>query len=265
MRTFLRRLHAIWWRCGLLAFVVFTAWCLIAYRASADGRAAAVGDASVHVERTATGWNFIPRAQAPQPVGLLFFSGALVDPRAYAPLARHLAQTGTPVAVIALPRRGAFGGAEGGEVLARADQAMRGFAGVRCWVVGGHSRGGEVASRMAARGLPPVAGLFLAGTSHPRDIDLSGLHLPVTKLVASNDGLASPERNARNRRRLPASTHWVMLEGGNHSQFGAYGFQPGDRFATLPRQQQAALIQREARALLDHAGTGPACNGGSIQ
>ena len=37
---------------------------------------------------------------------------------------------------------GAFGGAEGSPVLARGQAAMAALPGVRCWIVGGHSRGG---------------------------------------------------------------------------------------------------------------------------
>ncbi|MGH8021061.1 MAG: alpha/beta hydrolase [Opitutaceae bacterium] len=31
-----------------------------------------------------------------------------------------------------------------------------------------------------------------------------------------------------------------MIEGGNHSQFGVCGFQPGDRSAIIDRDQQQA-------------------------
>jgi hypothetical protein len=52
----------------------------------------------------------------------------------------------------------------------------------------------------------------------------------------------SPDEVNANRHNLPPSTHWVWIEGGNHSQFGWYGFQPGDRFARIPAADQRAIM-----------------------
>ena len=52
--------------------------------------------------------------------------------------------------------------------------------------------------------------------------------------------------------RLPAATKWVPIRGGNHSQFGYYGFQLGDRRARIPRAaQQAQLLAALLAALPD--------------
>ncbi|MBA3406320.1 MAG: hypothetical protein H0U13_16825 [Gemmatimonadaceae bacterium] len=68
--------------------------------------------------------------------------------------------------------------------------------------------------------------------------------------VGTRDGLASPDEVRENQHLLPASTHWVWIEGGNHSQFGWYGFQPGDRFARITRgQQHTAMIDAVLAAL----------------
>jgi pimeloyl-ACP methyl ester carboxylesterase len=259
-----KRLRRAWAILGTVAGVGFVGWCLVAYRANAEGRRAAMADASVAVVHAASHWRFVPTHAPDAGTGLVFFSGALVDPRAYAGVARRVAETGGyPVVVVELPRRGAFGAAAGGEVLARAREAMATMPGVACWVVGGHSRGGEVASRFVSARGPGLVALLLAGTSHPRDIDLSGLPLPVTKLVATRDGLASPERNARNRHNLPASTRWVSIEGGNHSQFADYGLQPGDRIARIPRAAQHAVLLDETLRLLHRGAAQPACGAAS--
>lgn len=117
----------------------------------------------------------------------------------------------------------------------------------RSVVVGGHSRGGVVASAFSARE-SRLGGVVLIGTSHPRDVDLSGLDVPVTKIVGSRDGLASPEKVEQNATLLPAQTRWVRVEGGNHSQFGWYGFQPMDRRPRIPAAEQRTIM---TQAILD--------------
>jgi hypothetical protein len=79
------------------------------------------------------------------------------------------------------------------------------------------------------------------GTSHPRDFSIADLQIPVTKILGSRDGVSPVAKSETNKHLLPASTRWVMIEGGNHSQFGLYGFQPGDRFASIDRTKQQSL------------------------
>jgi len=242
----------VWIAAGLTAAAGFVLWSLVAYRANAEGRAAARPDSTVSVERAEGIWRFQPRTVRESAV-LVFFPGGLVDPRAYAPLARSAAQGGHDVLVIELPRRGAFGGADSPELHQRIARALSSIHEDRPVVVGGHSRGAVVASTYAANA-PRLAGVVLIGTSHPRDMDLSGLAVPVTKIVGTRDGLATPDEVDRNAHLLPAHTRWVWLEGGNHSQFGWYGFQPMDRRPRIAAAEQRAVMNREVLDLLHAVG-----------
>jgi pimeloyl-ACP methyl ester carboxylesterase len=240
---------------GVLATVVFVAWSLLAFRATAEATAAMRSDARVGVAPVNGVVNFSPAAQSGQaPVGLVFFAGSMVDPVAYAPLMRAVAAAGYPAILVPLPRRGAFGAANSPDVLHTALNAMHGDERALRWLIGGHSKGAVVATRMVADlatlGAGSVAGLLLVGTTHPRDVDLSTLKWPVTKVVGTNDGIAPIKMVEANRALLPATTHWVRIEGGNHSQFGWYGFQPLDHFASISREaQHEQLIQAVIDAL----------------
>ena len=95
--------------------------------------------------------------------------------------------------------------------------------------------------------------MVLVGTTHPKQDDLSSLPIPVTKVYASNDGVAPPNRILFNRRLLPKDTQWVEIKGGNHSQFGYYGHQLFDGKATITRETQqtatrSALLEALTKA-----------------
>src|SRR5688572_11527355 len=240
----------IWIGFGLTATAIFVSWSFVAFRASEEAHAALHSDASVRVERIEGGSRFSPSRPSGYDVGLLFFPGGMVDPAAYAPLARAVASTGFTAIVLHLPRRGVFGGANDPSLYDRARATMTGTGGPSRWIVAGHSRGAVIASQLAGERPRGLAGVVLIGTTHPRDVDLSALAVPVTKIVASRDGLAKPQEVEANRHLLPETTNWVRVDGGNHSQFGWYGFQPFDRRATiLPARQRALMIAAVIDAL----------------
>jgi pimeloyl-ACP methyl ester carboxylesterase len=248
------RIRSAWITLGIAATVIFVGWSLIAYRASAEARAAATSDAAVAIKRENGIWHFNPTHRISRPsVGLLFFPGALVDPTAYAPLARAVAAAGYHVVVVELPRRGAFGGAKDPDLLLRAAEQMRRAGEPRRWVIGGHSRGAVVATELAASQTEGIAGLVLVGTTHPRDVDLSTLAVPVTKVVGTRDGIAPLKKAVVNRHLLPTAARWIQIEGGNHSQFGWYGFQPGDRFAKIEADSQRAIMIAAILDMLLHS------------
>lgn len=241
-----RKLHRLWITAGATAGIVFVVWSLLAYRATALAHQAIESDAAVTVTRGDGSWSFAPRT--PAAAGLIFFPGGLVDPVAYAPLTHAIAAAGYPSVLVQVPMRGAFGGADSPAVLSRALLAARSHSQVRAWVIAGHSRGGVIASKVARDGFPSLAGLVLIGTSHPRDFSLAALTVPVTRIYGTHDTIASMEKLERTRGNLPAATRMVRIDGGNHSQFGYYGFQPFDWPATITREAQQAITRQ---AVLD--------------
>lgn len=111
------------------------------------------------------------------------------------------------------------------------------------YVIGGHSQGAKMAAQLVYENPLTFSGLFLLGTSHPRDIDLSLLSIPTLKLYAENDGLASVPEVMENRNKLPIGTDLVLVEGGNHSRFGFMGklFMDSSADISLEEQQKISL------------------------
>lgn len=238
--TLWQKIRKIWIITGSTVFVVFTLWALIAYQAwGVEG--AMASDERVEVIDSDEAIHFRPRTPSAAS-GLLFFPGALVAPRAYAPLARAVAASGAPAVIVKVPARGGFSIASPGEVVGR---ALRAIGGGPPWVVAGHSKGAFFAVKFTQAHPERTKELILLGSTHPRDFDFSSTAVPVTKLYGTRDGIAPERRIHEAARNLPASTRWVRIEGGNHSQFGSYGFQPMDRWATISREEQQRVVVRE--------------------
>jgi pimeloyl-ACP methyl ester carboxylesterase len=247
-KTFLQRLRRAWAIIGSLLFVGFVGWCLLAYRAKPEAAAALRSDSAVTVTSADGVWTFAPSSAAPRPVNLVFLAGALVNPTAYAPLLNQIAHHGYRVYLLALPWRGAFGKADGPDFLDHVRSLMDTVPGT--WVVAGHSRGAKIAALVSEHPVPRQTALILIGTTHPRDISLAGSRLAVTKIYGTADGVAPASKVLANRALLPATTRWVAIAGGNHHQFGAYGFQPGDHRASISAATQQALTVEAVLAAL---------------
>lgn len=212
-------------------------------------------DNTVSVTRDGDLLTFSPKRAAPS-TALLFLPGAMVAPNAYAPMARTVAEQGYRVSILSLPLRLAPSEGSVSGVLERAAKIIQSDTSIQHWVIAGHSKGGKLAARFTSEHSNLLDGLILIGTSHPRqDFDLSGVRADVTRIYATQDGVAFPEEVEANKKFLPPQTHWVRIEGGNHTQFGYYRFQLGDRTATISRQQQQQFLQEAVVAALRRAET----------
>ena len=179
---------------------------------------------------------------------LLFYTGALVEPQAYAKLADGLAKEGIEVYIISsqlnLPvlDNGTMA------TIVKEEHLDKVF-------VGGHSLGGVV-STVEAKKLNEtgqVAGLILLASYPDQSTDISETQIPVLSITASNDKILKQEKYEDAKSRLPESTLYKVIEGGNHSGFGLYGQQNGDGEATMSaEEQQKQLIQLIKQFIVTH-------------
>lgn len=178
---------------------------------------------------------FLPDSEAPT-VGLILYPGGRVDFRAYAPTAQAIAKRGYLVVLVRMPLNLAFFDSDA------AAEVIAAYPKIERWAVGGHSLGGAMAARFAFKHPDAVRGLVLWASYPASSDDLSHSGLHVLSISASLDGLATPEKIAASRPLLPPDTIWVVIEGGNHAQFGWYGDQNGDYPATISREAQQAQV-----------------------
>ena len=100
-----------------------------------------------------------------------------------------------------------------------------------------------MAAQYAINHGPQVKGLVLWASYPPAAMD-QRVDLRVVSISGSLDGLATTTKIEETRKLLPAQTHYVILNGGDHAQFGSYGPQPGDNPAAIsPAEQWAETAQ----------------------
>jgi predicted alpha/beta-hydrolase family hydrolase len=250
-----RRLGRVrrWIRIGFFAWATFaTAWMANSFRTRGVDAALLQSSATIAVESDNEQLAFVPRASVKH-AGLVFICGSGVTAEAYAPLLRPLADQGYRVVIVRLPYRFALLDGHRQEAIERALRHMGTEGGARRWVIAGHSLGGALAARLTHAHADRVSALVLLGTTHPRDHDLSSVRLPVTKVVAENDGVAPMDRVLANKAKLPLHTKWVEIPGGNHSYFGRYGHQLFDGTATISRDEQESIARAALLAALEAA------------
>lgn len=244
-----RRWVGVAWRAALALLAVALGAALLWLRpfaASPVARDALRAGDGVAVGTSAGLIALLPRE--PARVGLIFYPGARVDPRAYAATLRPLAAQGYAVFIVKEPLNIAFlaTGAAAGVI---ADHPEIG-----AWAVGGHSLGGVVAARAAADRPDRVRGLLLYASYPAGDLSAALVGTAVVSVSGSNDGLATPATIAATRSRLPATARYVVIEGGTHAFFGDYGAQPGDGQPTIDREVARAEIVAASLDLLRQIG-----------
>jgi pimeloyl-ACP methyl ester carboxylesterase len=153
-----------------------------------------------------------------------------VDYRVYSPVLHQIAAQGYFVAVVKVAINLAFFDVNA------ADHVISQYPNIQHWAVGGHSLGGVAASSYASQHLDVLDGLVF-WASYPADDSLTNAAIKVLSVYGTND-MAGMETFDKSRVQLPADAQFVVINGGNHAQFGSYGPQAGDNVAEISAEEQ---------------------------
>lgn len=193
-------------------------------------------DVSVHEiikeDDAANGWLFDgPGTDS----ALVFYPGAKVEAAAYAPLMKEISLRGVDCYLCDMPLNFALLGKDAAENI-RADNIKN----YEKWYVGGHSLGGVAAAMTAddaeeADNASPWNGLVLLA-AYP----IGELSTPVISIYGSEDHVLNTDKYNKTKTDglWPADLNEVILEGGNHAQFGNYGVQKGDGRSQIDEGRQ---------------------------
>lgn len=234
-----RTRRRLFWGIAIVVAVVLLAggaaayWVLTPLGPSVEALAALDGGETVEVVETDYRWDFVPAGLETR-TGVVMYPGGRVDPRSYAPLALDIAEEGHLVAIVRMPLNLAVLAPE------TASKVLEAHPDVVVWLVSGHSLGGAMASRWALGHPDGAQGLVLMAAYPPEGDDLSALDVRAVSLVGDQDGLVDVGEIMESVPRLPEGAEPVVIEGGNHAQFGSYGQQPGDGEAAISEDEQRA-------------------------
>ena len=200
------------------------------YRSDSVATAALNGDNTVSVELTDDMAIFRPQNIE---AGFIFYPGGKVEYTAYAPLMHSLAENNIACIITKMPFNLAV------MDINAADKAYERIADIDRWYIGGHSLGGSMAAAYLDKTENNFEGLVLLASYSTAD--LTDNSVEVLSLYGSNDGVLNMESYRENFPNLPENTAEIIIDGGNHAQFGSYGVQKGDGEAVISAEEQLAF------------------------
>ena len=202
--------------------VAFLVYASTYSRATSRAQAALAGSDTVRVTATQNGYLFDgPGTQD----ALVFYPGGKVQCEAYAAQLEAIAERGTDVFLVRMPLNFAFLNMNAADAIINSNDYHYDH-----WYVGGHSLGGAMAAVYAADHTGELDGLVVLA-AYPTKSLLS--------VYGSEDGQVDKLRSHADLR--PDDYTELVIEGGNHAQFGDYGAQDGDGTATISTEEQQEL------------------------
>lgn len=163
------------------------------------------------------------RSEEATDTAIIFYPGAKVEYTAYVPILDKLRQNGITCMLVKMPFNMAIFDSNA------ADDIMKQFPDISNWYIAGHSMGGGMASSYVSDNIDKVEGLILLGAYIYKD-------------VSDEDALTIYGTfNSNLEDSIDYTNNIVIIDGGNHAQFGNYGAQKGDPDATISAEEQQTI------------------------
>lgn len=238
----MRRRHKVLFTIGVMITLILgvgTGYVLDGYSATPTAQEYLQPSEEVRVNQSDDYTHFAPIEEdivEDAATGIIFYPGGKVDPDAYAPLLNQLAQEGYHVFLIEMPLDLAVLN------INAADAIIQEYDGIEDWYIAGHSLGGSMAASYSSNHSEKIQGLILLAAYSTAD--LTDTQLDVLSIVATEDEVLNEESYMDNLANLPEDYQELVIEGGNHSQFGSYGQQSGDGASSIsPEEQWEAIVE----------------------
>lgn len=157
---------------------------------------------------------------------IIFYPGAKVEYTSYLPLFTDLASEGIDCYLVEMPFNFAFFAKNSADAIIENSSYKHYF-------MAGHSLGGAMAGSYVNATDKNITGLIYLSAHMPTEINV-----PILSIRGTNDGIINLTGYNEAKSMVKSNFTEIILDGGNHAQFGYYGFQPGDGNATITAESQ---------------------------
>ena len=160
---------------------------------------------------------------------LIFYGGAKVEEKSYAPMLNKIAHQGYDVFLTKMPLRFPLFGVGKANSIYKANNTYTDV------YLMGHSLGGVCASMVLEKTNLDYKGIIFLASYPNKPLDNKYKALSI---YGSEDQVLNLKEYNDNLSNFPTGYSQKIIEGGNHAYFGYYGNQKGDGKALITREQQ---------------------------
>ena len=218
----------------VLTFLLVLTYFAFNYPATARAKSYLKSDEVIDLNINKDWYHFDNKAN--DDTAIIFYSGAKVDPVAYSPLCSGIAHMGIDVYLLKMPLYFPLLNING------ADKVLSQNKHNNLYIMG-HSLGGTTAALYLSKANNPVYKGIIFLASYPnKKLDDSYKCLSI---YGSNDLVLNKNEYNKNISNFPSNYKEVIIEGGNHSNFGDYGFQRKDGVASISKEEQINITKQE--------------------
>ena len=161
---------------------------------------------------------------------IIFYGGAKVEEKSYAPMLNKLAETGIDVYLVKMPLRFPLFAPDKADSVYK--KAVSNYQEVYLM---GHSLGGVCVAMDLTKTTLDYKGIILIASYSNKPIDNKYKALSI---YGSEDTVMNKKEYDKNAHNFPSGYTTKVIEGGNHANYGYYGKQAADGEAKITREQQ---------------------------
>lgn len=179
-------------------------------------------------------------------IGFIFYPGGKVGLNAYGELLTRVAQKDIFCVVCGMPVNLAVLNPNSADKYIK--KYAKKFPNIKKWYIGGHSLGGTIACKHAVNRPGVYEGVVFLAAHPDKNDDMNKTDMRALSIYGSLDSVLSRERYSKYHDNFKMDMDEIVIEGGNHGNFGAYGFQNGDHTSTIDKYVQ---IDKTAEYIAD--------------
>lgn len=218
----------------LLTFLFVLSYFAFNYPASDDAKSYLKSDDEINLSINQHWYYFDNKAN--DDTAIIFYSGAKVDPIAYSPLCNNIAHMGIDVYIMKMPLYFPLLNINAADKVASLNKHQNLY-------LMGHSLGGSTAALYLSKtNYTSYKGIIFLASYPNKKLNDSYKCLSI---YGSNDLVLNKEEYNKNISNFPTNFKEVIIEGGNHSNFGDYGHQRNDGVASISKEEQINITKQE--------------------